>query len=113
MRTISGDVLRLELRGYVPLTRNQLRGTHWSVLHTEKKRAASHLLDALHIEAGRELCFESLASAPQTGMGTTLKSFKTFLSTLESWLEMNGTNWKAASSLKRFTKKRKKKPSSK
>ena len=91
---------RMTLKGYVPTTRNALKGSHWSVLFREKKRAAHALLSALR----------SLADAPVTGTTTTSKSFKTHLSMLESWMATSGMFSKAASDPKRHTRRTKKEP---
>lgn len=113
MKPTNGSVLRLEVRGYVPLTRNQLKGTHWSVLHKEKTRACLHLLESLRIESVRESVSECSALAHAIGTTTASRKFRTAFSRLDSWIRMTGTNYREASSLKRFTQKRKKEPSSK
>lgn len=104
----SGDGFWIDLRGYVPPTRNQMKGSHWSVAHKERRRAAICLLETLRLAAAQESLSESAAGAPLIGTATPSKSFKTCSSTLASWMMTHGMSFTAPSSQKRFTRKRKK-----
>lgn len=95
--------IQIVLVGYLPLTRNQLKGTHWSVLAREKRRAAWALRDAL--ESG----LLSTQGDPPTGTDGMLRNSKTCLSRLGFWMAISGIFWKGRSGLKRFTRRAKKK----
>lgn len=101
--TSSGATLTIELPGYLPSLHNQIRGCHWTVLRKEKMRAAVALRNAL-----RSLS-ESSPSAPAIGTTLSPSLSKTCLLKLDSSPAMLGINFTAASSLKRYIVKRKKK----
>lgn len=100
----SGNPNKLVLWGYVPTTRNALKGVHWSVLYHEKIRAGLNLLSAL--ESGSP----STLFGPPTGTDTTSRNSKTCSSTLRSYLQTSGAFSKGKSSLKRHTRKKSKGP---
>lgn len=95
--------LKIELRGYVPNTHNQLRGCHWSVLSREKKRAGMALLNALKSHSS------SMPSDPAIGTTILSKPSKTCAAMLESYLRINGLFSAGVSSVERHIVKRKKK----
>lgn len=72
--------IQILLPGYLPPSRNRLKGAHWSRLHREKLRAAAALKSAF-------MC--SLAN-PAIGTDTMLRSCRIWLSTLESYLMTTG-----------------------
>lgn len=88
----------LVLRHYLPPTRNQLKGTHWSVLHRERNRAAIAL----------KFTLESMPSDQQIGMGIISRSCKMCLDTLAFWMAIHGMYCAEESLPKRFTRKQKK-----
>jgi len=97
-----GGIVRITLWGYLPPTRNQLKGTHWSVLHREKARAAHALRNALESETSY---FEYTANDQPIGMDTTLRSSKIVLSRLASWMTTHGMFSKGKSSHARHTRR--------
>lgn len=99
-QTPSSTATVIVLKGYVPATRNALKGTHWSVLFNERKRAAVALRSAL----------QSMPSDLPIGTDGTSKNCKTALFTLASWMAMTGICWKGTSLPKRFTRSPKKEP---
>jgi hypothetical protein len=86
------------LNGYLPATRNRLKGSHWSALHREKLRALAALESSLGYSQ----------DDPAIGTDTPSRSYKTALFTLVSWRVTNGIDLRGASSLKRFTRSPKK-----
>lgn len=98
--------INVVIPGYVPPTRNAIRGMHWSVESREKKRAMLALHEAL-VE-GLASGLLSTLSNPQIGMDTQLNKFKTALFKSASCLRTIGKFSNAtASGLKRHTRKRK------
>lgn len=91
---------KLTLVRYVPATRNQLKGSHWSAEFGEKKRAAFAL----------ESFLESTAFGPPIGMGITSNRSRIALDTLRSWMGTTGIFSKEKSSPIRFTRNPKKEP---
>lgn len=99
----SSGKIQIVLKGYVPLTRNQLKGAHWSVETHEKKRAAT----ALELALGSALM--SLAIGQRTQMDGASSRLSTALSKLRSWMVTTGTYLKSGESVqKRFTRRKKK-----
>jgi hypothetical protein len=99
------EPIHLVLQGYLPPTRNELDGRHWSIQKRERARAAKALLDALRSE--------SLAtqSGPQTGTDGASSRYKTAFDTLVCYLQATaGTLSVGMSPRKRFHHKRKKGP---
>lgn len=106
LKASSEETLILFLPGYIPATRNQLKGAHWSAEMREKARAAWHLRAAI------ESILRYVPEGQPIGMGTRSNSYKTALSALVSWMTTNGITSKAPSRLKRFQRKWKKAPKS-
>lgn len=94
----SKPIVTMTIQGYIPPSKNSIKGSHWSVLHKEKTRAA-HALKSL---------LESMDSSLMIGTTLTPKSCKTCLSELVSYMVTHGMFYKGASSLVRHTKKKKK-----
>jgi len=94
--------VRIYIPGYVPTTRNQLKGVHWSAEYREKKRAAHALKSALE----SDFSFTALDQP----IGTTIprNNCKIALSRLVSWMQTTGIDSAGKSSLTRFTRKKKK-----
>src|SRR4029079_5028325 len=93
---------KLTLQGYIPATRNQLKGVHWSIYKKEMMRAAFALQDGL-VSA---LPFSPLDPQMQT-VGTS-RNLLTALSKLRCWMGTRGINWQSLSRAKRFTRPRRK-----
>src|SRR6185369_5934836 len=94
--------IRLVLPRYLPSSRNQLKGSHWSAPHHERSRAARALLAALESDS------RSTPSDHATMTDTPSKSFKTCAATLASWMVTNGISLNVTESdLKRFTRRKK------
>lgn len=95
----------LEIPGYVPPSKNSLRGSHWSVLYQEKRRAATSLRNALASN------IRSLQYGLQTTTTLGLNALQTALLRLDGYAATIGGYCTAAALAKRHTTKRKKKPS--
>src|SRR5258705_60989 len=76
--------LTIVLAGYVPVSRNMLKGTHWSVLYQEKKRAAWNLWLAL------KSCSPSTLFDHVTMMDSISKNSRTCSSKLGYFMETHG-----------------------
>ncbi len=100
----SKPTLTITLPGYVPCTRNQLKGCHWTMLYKEKKRAGMALLNAL------KLSLLSIQCDPPIGMPTVSRSCRIFVSMLESYRGMDGKLFLVGSVPKRLSRYRNKKP---
>jgi hypothetical protein len=105
------EPIQITLMGYLPPSENAMRCAHWSDKHREKRRALLALRQALELEAGIESLSESSASGHQIGITSGSRKFRTAFGTLDSYLAMHGISLKAASCLRRYTHKRKKKQS--
>jgi len=93
------SVVRLVLNHYVPASRNQLKGAHWSAEFHEKKRAALALRSALRC----------LVYAHVIGTDTILSPSSTWLSTLESYQVTHGISLTGVSVREKFQRRKKKK----
>lgn len=47
--------ITLQLKGYIPLSQNALKGAHWTIHHREKRRAALALYRALESDSSCEV----------------------------------------------------------
>lgn len=84
--------LKLTLHGYIPISRNSLKGAHWGTEFREKKRAFIYLR--------RAIASLSPATPVTLWTGTTtpeLSNAKTLLCRLDSYPATHGTSWKALS----------------
>lgn len=95
--------LVIPLQGYLPSTRNQLNGCHWSNLLREKKRAAFALRDALR------LLSQSTPSDHATGMVGTANIYRIGALLLDSSQATDGTFYLVGCCPERFQRKSKKK----
>lgn len=103
----SPATLTILLPRYVPTTRNQTKGAHWSVHSSEKKRAGMALQHALR--SG----LLSIQSDHVISTGGISNTSKTALSELRSSLTTAGKCLLEGSSPERFTRKKTNAPKSK
>src|SRR5262245_49222392 len=98
-------LFELTLAGYCPPSQNALKGSHWSAMNREKKRALHALRSALESSPGDQL----IGTMPHPESNT----FRMALSLLESYLMITTGSCAVGSSVTRSTRKKKSAPKSK
>jgi hypothetical protein len=95
------QAIKLVLLGYLPASRNALKGCHWSIEHREKQRAAVALMRCIRSR------LSSFPDGPSIGTITASSRSKINLSLLDSYAAMIGALFAGKSVPLRFTRKRK------